>query len=49
VLPESYEKIQRKAEYILEKLQYLRINKPDNLEIFADDETLQMYPVLLMI
>ena len=42
MLSESYEKIHRKAEYILEKLKYLRINKPDDLEIFADDETLQM-------
>ncbi|NOR48793.1 MAG: DUF86 domain-containing protein [Methanosarcinaceae archaeon] len=41
-MPESSEKIHRKAEYILEKLKYLRINKPDDLEIFADDETLQM-------
>jgi len=42
VLQGSYDKISRKAEYILKKLKYLRINKPDDLEIFADDETLQM-------
>ena len=42
MLQESYDKISRKAEYILEKLKYLRINKPDDLEVFADDETLQM-------
>ena len=42
MLQESYDKISRKAEYILEKLKYLRINKPDDREIFADDETLQM-------
>ena len=42
VLLESYDKINRKAEYVLGKLKYLRINKPDDLEMFADDETLQM-------
>lgn len=42
MLPENYEKIHRKAEYVLEKLKYLKKNKPDNLEIFTDDETLQM-------
>ena len=42
MLPESYEKFHRKAEYIPGKLKYLRINKPDDLEMFADDETLQM-------
>lgn len=38
----NYEKIQRKTEYILEKLKYLRINKPENLEHFIGDDTLQM-------
>lgn len=38
----NYEKIQRKTEYILEKLKYLRKNKPENLEVFIGDETLQM-------
>ena len=42
MLQESYEKIRRKAEYILEKLKYLRINKPDDIQIFSNDETLQM-------
>ena len=41
MLPESYDKIHRKAEYILEKLKYLRINKPYDLEIFADDEIMK--------
>jgi uncharacterized protein YutE (UPF0331/DUF86 family) len=38
----NYEKIQRKTEYILEKLKYLGKNRPENLERFIDDETLQM-------
>lgn len=42
VLSVNYEKIQRKTEYILEKLKYLRKNRPENLERFIDDETLQM-------
>ncbi|MDW7775636.1 MAG: HepT-like ribonuclease domain-containing protein [Methanosarcinales archaeon] len=42
MLSENYEKIYRKAGYILEKLKYLRKNKPDNLKIFIDNETLQM-------
>ena len=36
------EKMNRKAEYIFDKLKYLKENKPRNLDHFISDETLQM-------
>ncbi len=36
------EKISRKAEYIFDKITYLKENKPRNLEHFTCDEKLQM-------
>ncbi len=38
----KYEKIYRKTEYILEKLKYLKNNRPEDLKHFKSDETLQM-------
>ena len=38
----EYEKIHRKAEYILKKLKYLKNNRPEDVEQFESDETLQM-------
>ena len=38
----EYEKIHRKAEYILNKLKYLKNNRPGDVERFESDETLQM-------
>jgi uncharacterized protein YutE (UPF0331/DUF86 family) len=38
----KYEKIHRKAEYILKKLKYLKNNRPEDVERFKSDETLQM-------
>ena len=37
-----YEKIARKVEYILKKLKYLKNNRPEDVEQFESDETLQM-------
>lgn len=38
----EYEKIHRKAEYILKKLKYLKNNRPEDVERFKSDETMQM-------
>ena len=38
----KYEKIHRKAEYILKKLKYLKNNRPEDVERFRTDETMQM-------
>ena len=38
----EYEKIHRKAEYILKKLKYLKNNRPEDVEQFKSDDTLQM-------
>ena len=38
----EYEKIHRKAEYILKKLKYLKNNRPEDIERFESDETMQM-------
>ena len=38
----EYEKISRKAEFILKKLKYLKNNRPEDVEQFESDETLQM-------
>lgn len=38
----EYEKIHRKAEYILTKLKYLKNNRPEDVEQFKSDETMQM-------
>jgi len=38
----EYEKIYRKAEYILKKLKYLKKNRLRNVEQFKSDETMQM-------
>lgn len=36
------EKIARKAEFILAKLKYLKNNRPEDIERFKSDETMQM-------
>jgi uncharacterized protein YutE (UPF0331/DUF86 family) len=38
----KYEKIYRKAEYIVKKLKYLKNSRPEDVERFESDETLQM-------
>jgi len=38
----KYEKIYRKAEYIVKKLKYLKNSRPDDVERFESDETMQM-------
>ncbi|CAD6492117.1 MAG: hypothetical protein DIAAKJNI_00229 [Candidatus Argoarchaeum ethanivorans] len=38
----EYEKIHRKAEYILRKIKYLKNNRPEDAERFKSDETMQM-------
>ncbi|MBC8522236.1 MAG: DUF86 domain-containing protein [Methanomicrobia archaeon] len=38
----KYEKIYRKAEYIVKKLKYLKNSRPEDVERFGSDETLQM-------
>jgi len=38
----KYDKVSRKAEYILNKLKYLSNNKPKSIELFISDETAQM-------
>jgi uncharacterized protein YutE (UPF0331/DUF86 family) len=38
----KYEKIYRKAEYIVKKLKYLKNNRPEDVERFESDETMQM-------
>lgn len=38
----KYEKIHRKAEYILKKLKYLKNNRPEDVERFKSDDTIQM-------
>lgn len=38
----KYDKVNRKAEYILNKLKYLKNNRPEDVELFKSDETAQM-------
>lgn len=38
----KYEKIYRKAEYIVKKLKYLKNRRPEDVERFESDETMQM-------
>jgi uncharacterized protein YutE (UPF0331/DUF86 family) len=38
----KYEKIYRKAEYIVKKLKYLKNSRPEDVERFESDETMQM-------
>lgn len=38
----KYEKIYRKAEYIVKKLKYLKNSRPEDVERFGSDETMQM-------
>ena len=38
----KYEKIYRKAEYIIKKLKYLKNSRPEDVERFGSDETMQM-------
>ncbi len=38
----KYEKIYRKAEYIVKKLKYLKNSRPEDVERFERDETMQM-------
>jgi hypothetical protein len=38
----KYEKIYKKAEYIVKKLKYLKNSRPVDVERFESDETMQM-------